>query len=139
MTFGAWTPILVLIASTAFLACGKEEKKSESENASVSKDDAAAAELAKRNSALAELMAGQQALDAKIKAAAARLEKQGNKTKKKLKPKFASLEAERADLASGLDYLRSLSDPEFTERSTEIRVRQDSLSKTLVGLEKSLK
>lgn len=139
MPIGIRTFTLFFIVSTGFLACGKEEGKSQPGDAPVPKDEAAAAELEKRNGALAELVAEQQALDAKIKAAAARLEKQGNKTKKKLKPKFASLEAERADVASGLDYLRSLSDPEFIERSDEIRMRQDSLAKSLAGLEKSLK
>jgi hypothetical protein len=56
----------------------------------------------------------------------------------------AAAEAEKrssvlAEVSSRLEQLKALADPGFTEETDALRARQDSLSRTLAGLEKSLK
>jgi hypothetical protein len=139
MIFRLTLSAVALVVVSGFIACGKEERNSGSAGAVERKDDAAAAEAEKRSAMIAELATEQQFLDMKIKAAVEKLEKQGNKTKKNLKPKFASLEAERAEVSGGLEELPALSTPDFTEKSSALRSRQDSLSMRLSVLEKSMK
>lgn len=129
----------LIIVTIGLLACGKEDRKTETAEAEAMEEQHAAAEAEEKKRALAELAKGQHSLDLKFKSTEERLEKQGNKTKRKLKPRFDSLEAEKAEVASGLDRLREQSYPGFIGTSDAIRVRQDSLSKSLTALEKAMK
>ena len=133
------TPVLLFAVTSGFFACGKEERKPESDKMEERKADSAAAEAEKRSSVMGDLLTEQQFLDLKIKAAAERMEKQGNKTKKKLKPRFASLDAERIAVSSRIEKLQALPNPAFSEESDALRARQDSLSRSLSALEKSMK
>lgn len=140
MRISKWpTLVLFFILTAGFPGCGKEERKGDASNAKKQIDDSATAEAEKKKRVMAELLTEQQFLDLKVKAAAQRLEKQGNKTRKKLKPGFASLDSQKATLSSSLEKLHALTEPGFTEESNALRARQDSLSKVLALLEKSMK
>lgn len=130
---------LFIAVTTGIVACGKDERKPESANMEERKDLAVAAEARKRSSVMAELLTEQQFLDLKVRAAAERMAKQGNKTRKKLGPKFAALDAEMVEVSTNLEKLQALPNPGFVEESSALRARQDSLSKTLSALEKSMK
>lgn len=130
---------LFFVVAIGWVACGKDERKPEAAGSEQRKSDAAAAEAEKRSGVMAELLTEQQFLDIKIKAAAGRLEKQGNKTRKKLNPRFASLDAERVEVSTRLENLPALPEPGFIEESNRLRARQDSLSRSLSTLEKAMK
>jgi hypothetical protein len=130
---------LLFAVTTGIVACGKEERKPETASPEEPKDLAVAAEAEKRSAVMTELLTEQQFLDLKIKAAAERLGKQGNKTRKKLNPKFAALDGAMLEVSTSLEQLQTLPNPGFIEESNALRARQDSLSRTLSALEKSMK
>lgn len=121
------------------MACGKEDSKKATADPEAAKAAAEATEMQKKQETVGRLSSEQQFLDLKFKAVDGKLEKQGNKTKKKLKPKFSALEAERVKVAGSLERLLTLAEQEFTSESNSIRVSQDSLSSSLMALEKSMK
>jgi len=78
----------LLLFAVVFPACGKEEKEAEAADAELAREIAAAVEMEKRNSELASLVAERQTPHSKITATLAKLEKQGNKTRRRLKPEL---------------------------------------------------
>lgn len=101
--------------------------------------EAKEAESRRRVNILAELLTEQQFLELKLKAASEKLERQGNKTRKRLQPRLAALGDTLSGLGKGVDRLKAYADPGFTSEAGSLRTRQDSLASALQILEKAMK